>query len=149
MLQLPMGESLDFSRGVGDALSSLAYQYQSIEDDDRPSSLADCLSSTGQLDPFKHSQYLQKQQELDEAYDDMMARFLLATEEQESSANDDNDEGVTRKRSRSSKSLRPFYLNDEGDVVFLTPTQTYWYLVYVKCPLENLEEPKFVKKFRR
>ena len=63
---------MDFSGGVDSALDrpiddiSNTNRYHAIEDDDRPNSLADCLNKNGQIDPQKHSLYIQKQEELDE-----------------------------------------------------------------------------------
>ena len=122
--------------------------YQLIEDDDRPSTLVECLDDDGEIIQEKYALFKQKEEELDEAQD-RIDRSMYKRKK-----NPDDDDLPRQKKTRSPrkhKSLKPFYIADDGEIVHLQPRQTFWYLVYVKSAQQNLEKApaKFAKKFRR
>ena len=114
---------------------------ESIEDDDRPSSFLDCLDDDGQVIEEQYKLFKEKEDELEEAEERIQAYLLTMGEE-------GRKKKTTRKK-RKFKSIKPFYIDDNGAPRYLVPRQTYWYLMYVRTSPENLECAKFKKKFRR
>ena len=121
-------------------------RYQAIEDDDRPSSLFDCIDSENQMIPHKYAEFLEKEEELEAIEQEI--RALMVNEKASTAAAKEPAPKKARSRRRH-KSLKPFWIDDDGKIVHLHPQQTYWYLIYVKFAVQNLACPKFKKKFRR
>ena len=120
-------------------------EYQRIEDDNRPNSLVECLDEDGDINENKYILYKQKEAELDDAQDQINESIIR---EEESNV----EEPKPKNRSpRKHKSLKPFFIGDNGKIVYLNPRQTFWYLCYVQSAEEHLANPtdKFKRKFRR
>lgn len=114
--------------------------------DGRPSSLAECMKEDGQVDLVKYMEFADKEYELDQLERNKLASAVDdvddgATEERS------NDNNKTKRKTRTRQTLRPYYFDDNGEMVFLKPEETVWYLCYVQGPA--LDDDKFNKKFRR
>ena len=112
--------------------SPLLY-YQSIEDDDRPSSLADCVDSDNNLIEEKYALFLEKEEDLDAANAAIMRALATSLEKSNGAENPPTTTTPAVKRPRKKrqhKSLKPFWIDDNGNIVSLKPKQTYWYLLY-------------------
>ena len=110
-------------------------------------SIADCIDQHGELISNKFHELLAKEEELELAEKEWFVA-LQESSLQEQSMDPPSLKKKRKKRSgRNVKSLRPYYFDDEGRVVYLLPSQTYWYLVYVKNP--PTEDILWQKKFRR
>jgi NTP pyrophosphatase (non-canonical NTP hydrolase) len=130
-------------------LNKLVLNYLAINDDDRPSSLTDCLANDGvSLDPEKYRQHQEKEDELGDAMMQLLMSYNVA---KVVGNRKENKMGVVRsakkRAKRRTKVLAPYYFDDEGRKVYLRPKQTYWYMMYVKSP--PLADEKFNVKFRR
>ena len=107
-------------------------------------SLADCINIDGELEPEKFANLL----EMEEA-EAIAENVLFSDLRKRESEEEEGAEPPPKKkqRSRSAKSLRPYYFNETGQMVFLKPTQTFWYLSYVSKP--PTEDERWQAKFRR
>jgi hypothetical protein len=124
-----------------ESLDSYYRALASIDDDDRPSSIINCLEEDGSINAERYAAMLSRQDDI-EAAESAWFDYLLVAEE------DDTEPPKKRRKSkRSVKTLRPYYFDNDGNVVYLLPTQTFWYLMYVKSP--PLCDKKFHHKFRR
>jgi hypothetical protein len=115
-----------------------------IEEDDRPSSIIDCVEEDGTIDTEKYYDMLKKEEELEKA-EALWFEYVMNEEEKVPAS-------TKRKRthSQSVKTLRPYYFDNNGELVYLHPQQTFWYLVYVrKPPLKDSHfHVKFCRRFR-
>jgi hypothetical protein len=111
--------------------------YQLLNRDDRPCSLSACLSlETGKISHEKYQLFCQRRRDLETAETAMFQQ--LYNEEI-------LDEKKTHKTRRGCKSLRPYYFNKDGEIVYFKPKETVWYLLYIRCP--PLDDDRFAKKF--
>ena len=119
--------------------------YQALEDDDRPSSLAECLDYNNNVIPEKYEDFVEKEEELEVAESKIWEALAAAGSDDEQE--DKNLKRKKKRKKRSVKSLKPFWINDAGEMVSLVPKQTYWYLLYVKFARENLECRSLARNF--
>ena len=113
--------------------------------DHRPQSILKCLSANGDgqgVDPVKYIQYRQRQ-------DDEMAKLALyvrnGNKRQEAPEQDATQEPPEKKRRDRKKSVLEYYYED-GKLSSVPPTESPWYIQYVRNPAFG---NKFHKKFRR
>jgi DDE superfamily endonuclease len=136
-----------------------SYQYESalqeltsLQFDGRPSSILEavvkkCLKPghqerKGKLSVAEYVAVLKKRNELDAAEETLfnVSSQILAEQKKRKKI---------RSVHRSCKRISPYYFDDSGEKVTLAPTETTWYLLYIKCCDSVTECPKFAKKFRR
>lgn len=105
--------------------------------------LQDCFDSQGNLlyDRFTELTVLEEQSDKleREAFE-----FLREEEDQPLPRPLKRNRGSRKGRAQS---LKPYYFDENGNRVELLPTQTFWYLVYVRNP--PTQDPNFQSKFRR
>ena len=125
-------------------MNQLVTKYLAIDLDERPSSLVDCLGKDGvSLDPEKYLQYQEKDDELGDL---MLQVAMCYNETNATSRSDKRKPRSTKKRAkRRAKALPPYYFDDSGRKIYLCPRQSYWYMMYVRCPA--LDDNKFSMKF--
>jgi DDE superfamily endonuclease len=103
--------------------------------------LVECMEDNGTLNMEKYYlQYSAKESELDEMKLDLTVKMIQNC----------NIRRVIPRKARAKRRFKAntsFYLDDNGEKVFLRPRQTSWYMMYVKNPAENCD--KFKHKFRR
>ena len=121
-------------------LNKAYYTLASI--DDRPCSLAECLDEDGEIDIEKYQTYVEFEAELESAEKE----WFDSLQKEKQQAFDSKPE-KKKARTRSAKTLRPYYFGEDGQMVFLAPKQTFWYLVYVRSPAVN--DANWQRKFRR
>jgi hypothetical protein len=118
-------------------------QYYAIVNDERPSSLLECQSSTDRrIDREKYAQYKKKEEEL-EAIEKNYFFALLAEGEAVESANESitaSTSSTKKRKKKSCKSLRPYYFDDKGNIKYLLPTETVWYYAYARPGAAPLKE---------
>jgi hypothetical protein len=124
------------------------YYYRKLvelETADGVLSLADCVDQDGELDTDKYGKLLDQEAEVESAEMAWM-EALRVSESQEKL----ETRPTKRQRTRSAKTLRPYYFDDNGQMVFLKPKQTFWYLCYVRNPPTGDErwQAKFRRRFR-
>lgn len=125
-------------------MNKLISDYVAVDLDDRPSSLVDCLAKDGlTLDPLKYLQYQDKEDEMG----DLMLKMLMSYNRKRLSLASIRSRKKLAKKSRKVQALTPYYFDDTGNKIYVRPKQSYWYLMYVKCPA--IEDNKFKDKFRR
>jgi len=134
-----------------------AAEYQRILDDERPSSYYQCLRMDGSMDTKLYRQYLQKEDDLEEAERNSFDLMSLMIEEEENRPDVHTDHKRPRKKrkARTSKCLRPYYFDENGNTVFMKPRETLWFHVYCsddnsKCglPIHSKLFSKFRRRFR-
>jgi hypothetical protein len=127
-------------------------QYYAIVNDERPSSLLECQSSTDRrIDREKYAQYKKKEEEL-EAIEKNYFFALLAEGEAVESANESitaSTSSTKKRKKKSCKALRPYYFDNDGTLKYLQPTETVWYFAYVRGTNPPPEGSKLASKFRR
>ena len=135
------------------ALEEAVMVYEAILADGRPSSLTQCAMESKKaymmagvsvdaavVHPKVYRDYIQKRDELADAEEAIVDAIGVG------------DEGSPTKKARSPrtrKAVKCFYTDDDGTVHILKPTETSWYLIYLKSPDVILKEPKYAKKFKR
>ena len=107
-------------------------------------SLADCIDQDGELNTEMYVLFLAREEELQAAENEQLLTLQKQKREDISAA---SIPAAKRARTRSAQSLRPYYFNEVGEMVFLRPQQTFWYLTYVRNP--PTEDEKWQRKFRR
>jgi hypothetical protein len=109
---------------------------------DEEITLADCIDNDGQLDPAKYSLLLARE-ELELAENDRLHESFRKRSTEEMAV----AKPAKRARIRTSQTLRPYYFDENGQMVFLRPQQTFWYLSYVQNP--PTDDERWQRKFRR
>jgi len=114
------------------------FHFLSIHNDDRPSTISECVDPHGNHDPAKFMQYLVKDHELRR-----LERNIFFS---------DNDETLEppkkKQKARSCKSLCPYYYDAKGNIHLIKPRSTVWYLAYVLGLPQGKLHDKFRKRFR-
>ncbi len=107
--------------------------------DDTPS-LVDCIADDGSMDVDKYLKY----SEADDDTEDRLLKLTLQIIEVNGRRNN-----RPRKKRRQCKSLLPYYLADDGTKITIQPTETPWYMMYIKGPALGSEKLPFVSKALR
>jgi hypothetical protein len=133
---------------ANDSHDNLNHYYKMLAalDDDhegKPRSLGDCVADDREIDMHKYQEFL----ELEDKFELAEQEWFDSLNKEETPPHPKKKKKAKKARKHLVKTLRPYYFGDYGEMVFLKPEQTYWYLVYVKTPL--LEDAKWQKKFQR
>ncbi|CAB9517844.1 Plant transposon protein [Seminavis robusta] len=132
--------------GVDKAL--LLYSLALLEESGKASSIADCLDGDGLLNLDKLREVGEGEDAIREALSSLASALEREQQRKASRSVTTGSQGTKKTRKpRSTKSHRPYYLGDDGTVIYLTPKETVWYLLYVRNPPK--EDPIFLRRFRR
>ena len=108
---------------------------------ERPTSLLRCFDD-GELDLVELSRHMMKQAD---AVENKLNNILLGNPQDNEEAGDDNEETPPKKRHKRKPILAR--RNEDGQLEAITPRESWWYMLYVDCPM--LDDDRFHKKFRR
>ena len=134
-----------FATSASDAYYNSCVATCAIDND---TTLGDCFTSDGTIDLSKYRTFLDEEEEAEAGQRAWIASQYPSDEEENvSGTGDTSNSSSKKKRIRLSKSLKPYFFDDNGEVVYLEPRQTYWYLAYVKNP--PVDDSKWQVKFRR
>lgn len=145
----------DYARTASLAVEEAISVYDDIVSDDRPSTLTECAIATTKMrqkrgykvnDPTQidikiYRDYIKKQNDI-LAAEDNIYEALLAQES-------DTSNTSKPRTQRKCKALRPYRVDEFGNVKFLVPTETAWYTMYIVNSDLVEQDSKFAKKFRR
>jgi DDE superfamily endonuclease len=136
---------------MDDSSSTRSISYQLLHqflngdndaEDNRPSSLLDCMEDNGTLNAEKYLQYTARESEFEECLMQWTLQSIIKDQKI-----DNRKKKKTCRAKRTQKALRPYYFDNKGRKVVLRPRQTLWYMMYVMNPA--LDSNKFNVKFRR
>jgi hypothetical protein len=108
----------------------------SLAPDQRPNSLLNCQSISGQIDSDLYRLYLQRQ---DEEERELLGNDYLFNEDQSSPP--------AKRTPRSCKTNKLEIVDQDGIRRPYVPTMSTWYSLYILCP--QIHNPKFHSLFRR
>lgn len=135
--------------------ASLQSTRQSVYTDMRSTvasveTIADCFQDDHTLDMTRFRQLLEQEEEHERARSEWFKELSEkgdCSDSEIASTSSGKTAKTGKSRKRSCQSLKPYYFNDDGQMVYLLPRQTFWYFVYVRSP--PYTDQNFLKKFRR